>query len=57
MGLQKQQPNLALWHAGGNWGDLWRDAQDVRIPSLKTLLDNNFMVVSMPQSLYYETNN
>lgn len=49
-----QKQNLALWHAGGNWGDLWRDAQDVRIPSLKTLLDNDFMVVGMPQSLYYQ---
>jgi exopolysaccharide biosynthesis predicted pyruvyltransferase EpsI len=46
--------HLALWHAGGNWGDLWRDAQDVRIPSLATLLENEFVVISMPQSLYYE---
>lgn len=45
---------LALWHAGGNWGDLWRDAQDVRIPSLATLLENRFDIISMPQSLYYE---
>jgi hypothetical protein len=27
------QQKLALWHAGGNWGDLWRDAMDVHIPS------------------------
>eukprot|EP00980_Cylindrotheca_fusiformis_P021232 scaffold8161_cov111-Cylindrotheca_fusiformis.AAC.9 len=53
---QQQQPQqrLALWHAGGNWGDLWRSAQDVRIPSFRTLLQNNFQIVSMPQSLYYE---
>jgi exopolysaccharide biosynthesis predicted pyruvyltransferase EpsI len=43
----------AMWHAGGNWGDLWRDAQTVRIPSFRTLLEFNYTVVSMPQSLYH----
>ena len=43
----------AMWHAGGNWGDLWRDAQDVRIPSFQTLLQYNYTVIGMPQSLYY----
>ena len=47
-------PNkFALWHAGGNWGDLWRDAQDVRIPSFRTLLQFNYTIIGMPQSLYY----
>jgi exopolysaccharide biosynthesis predicted pyruvyltransferase EpsI len=45
--------DYAMWHAGGNWGDLWRDAQTVRIPSFRTLLQFNYTVVSMPQSLYY----
>jgi exopolysaccharide biosynthesis predicted pyruvyltransferase EpsI len=43
----------ALWHAGGNWGDLWRSAQDVRIDSFQTLLKQNYTVIGMPQSLYY----
>lgn len=45
---------LALWHAGGNWGDLWRDAQNFRISSFRTILENEFQVISMPQSLFYE---
>jgi exopolysaccharide biosynthesis predicted pyruvyltransferase EpsI len=43
----------ALLHGGGNWGDLWRRNQDLRISSLETLLRKNFTIVSMPQSLYY----
>lgn len=38
---------------GGNWGDLWRSAQDVRIDSFKTLLQHNYTIIGMPQSLYY----
>ena len=45
---------IALWHAGGNWGDLWRDAQDVRLDSFRTLLLHNYTIVGMPQSLYYK---
>ena len=46
---------VALWHAGGNWGDLWISAQDVRIASFQTLLEHNFSIVSLPQSLYYSS--
>jgi len=44
----------AIWHGGGNWGDLWRDAQDARIKSFLPLLEKNFTILSMPQSLYYD---
>jgi exopolysaccharide biosynthesis predicted pyruvyltransferase EpsI len=44
---------VALWHGGGNWGDLWRTLQPVRIRSLESLLRHQYAVVGMPQSLYY----
>lgn len=43
----------ALWHGGGNWGDIWRTAQTPRITSLSDLLSRNYTVISMPQSLHY----
>jgi exopolysaccharide biosynthesis predicted pyruvyltransferase EpsI len=49
-----KQAKVALWHAGGNWGDLWVDAQWPRIESFEILLLNGFTVVGMPQSLYYK---
>jgi len=49
-----QTSNLALWHAGGNWGDLWIDAQWARIGSFQELLQAGFTIVGMPQSLYYK---
>jgi exopolysaccharide biosynthesis predicted pyruvyltransferase EpsI len=48
---QAVQP-LALWHGGGNWGDIW-DMQGPRIDSFVPLLEHNFTIVSMPQSFYY----
>jgi exopolysaccharide biosynthesis predicted pyruvyltransferase EpsI len=50
--LVAQQP--ALWHGGGNWGDLWPDAQVGRINSFAPLLKKNFTILSMPQSYYYD---
>jgi exopolysaccharide biosynthesis predicted pyruvyltransferase EpsI len=47
------QPKLALWHAGGNWGDLWRVAQEVRMPSFRTILQHHYRLLAMPQSLFY----
>lgn len=44
----------ALWHAGGNWGDLWYDIMPKRIQSFEKFLKNNFNIVGMPQSLYYK---
>lgn len=46
--------NIALWHAGGNWGDLWIDAQWPRIESFRDLLRSGFTVIGMPQSMYYK---
>jgi exopolysaccharide biosynthesis predicted pyruvyltransferase EpsI len=47
------QTKVALWHVRGNWGDLWRDAQEVRIPSFRTILNHGHTLISMPQSLFY----
>ena len=49
-----RQASVALWHAGGNWGDLWIDAQWPRIESFYELLLTGFTIVGMPQSLYYK---
>jgi exopolysaccharide biosynthesis predicted pyruvyltransferase EpsI len=32
---------------------LFQDAQDVRIPSIKTILENNYRLIGLPQSLFY----
>jgi pyruvyl transferase EpsO len=45
---------IALWHAGGNWGDLYTMPQHKRLPSIGQLLQHNVTVIGMPQSLYYK---
>jgi exopolysaccharide biosynthesis predicted pyruvyltransferase EpsI len=54
--LQSTRPGsfkLAMWHAGGNWGDVWLGIQGPRIRSFEYLLAAGLTVVSMPQSLHY----
>lgn len=53
----QQYPTPALWQGGGNWGDLWPKAHSPREKSMEPLLRNNYMVVSMPQSLYFQNPN
>ena len=45
---------LALWHAGGNWGNVWAGVQYQRIRSMSYLIDAQLTVVSMPQSMHYD---
>jgi exopolysaccharide biosynthesis predicted pyruvyltransferase EpsI len=45
---------VAIWHGGGNWGDLWRRAQEPRIASLRSLLSHGYTVLTMPNSWYYK---
>jgi pyruvyl transferase EpsO len=45
---------VALWHGGGNWGDLWRHMHDIRTASLTPLLQRGYRIVGMPQSLYFQ---
>jgi pyruvyl transferase EpsO len=47
------QYKLALWHAGGNWGDIWRGTHGQRLRSMKELLEAQLTVVGMPQSMQY----
>jgi exopolysaccharide biosynthesis predicted pyruvyltransferase EpsI len=49
---QERNNKLALWHAGGNWGDLY-EMQVKRIDSFKPLLQHNYTIIGMPQSLHY----
>jgi pyruvyl transferase EpsO len=44
----------ALFHGGGNWGDIWRFHQNRRISTIQNFVSKNFTFVGMPQSLYYE---
>jgi exopolysaccharide biosynthesis predicted pyruvyltransferase EpsI len=46
-------PTTAVWHGGGNWGDLWRRAQQPRIDSFHDLLNAGCAVLTMPNSWYY----
>jgi exopolysaccharide biosynthesis predicted pyruvyltransferase EpsI len=51
---QQQQQQIAIWHGGGNWGDLWPGVQKIRIEqSFRDLREANYSVFGMPQSLYY----
>lgn len=50
----RPQPHLvAVWHGGGNFGDLWPQAQEPRIESLAPLLKAGFAIVTMPNSWFY----
>lgn len=44
---------VALWQAGGNWGDLYLPIQSKRMKSFVDLLHYGFTIVGMPQSMYY----
>jgi exopolysaccharide biosynthesis predicted pyruvyltransferase EpsI len=45
---------LAMWHAGGNWGNLWKTIQKIRVKSYQEILLAGYdRIISMPQSLYY----
>ena len=50
---QHHHHKVAFWHGGGNWGDLWRRAQEPRLASLVVLLQNDYTVVTLPNSWYY----
>jgi exopolysaccharide biosynthesis predicted pyruvyltransferase EpsI len=51
------QVKVALWHAGGNWGNIWQGPQAVRIQSFVELLQAGLTIVGMPQSLFYSDDN
>ncbi|GAX21541.1 hypothetical protein FisN_6Hh432 [Fistulifera solaris] len=44
---------FAIWHGGGNFGDLWYFTHRQRVASFEPLLRNNFTVVAMPSSFHY----
>jgi len=52
---------LVMYHAGGNWGDLYRFVQDYRLRILKILGDNyaagngTYKVIQLPQSIAYSS--
>ena len=44
---------IAIWHGGGNWGDLWPLVHNLRTQSMEVLLQANYTILGMPQSLYF----
>ena len=44
---------VAMWNAGGNWGDLW-GIQQPRMKSFVDILSTNHRLLGMPQSLFYQ---
>mmetsp|Transcript_11478 Transcript_11478/g.21959 ORF Transcript_11478/g.21959 Transcript_11478/m.21959 type:complete len:507 (+) Transcript_11478:208-1728(+) len=50
------QPKIAAWHAGGNWGDLYYGfVQKKRIASFEPLLEKNYNIIGFPQSFFYRS--
>ncbi|GMH34145.1 hypothetical protein BSKO_01979 [Bryopsis sp. KO-2023] len=52
-----QDKGLVMFHAGGNWGDLYRFVQSSRLKLLKQLSDDaktmGFGILQLPQSIHY----
>lgn len=47
--------DVALWHAGGNWGDIWSAPHNARLASFREMQSQNISVLGMPQSLNYSS--
>lgn len=47
--------NVALYHGGGNWGDLYPIVHESRIHMIEILLKNGMTIISMPQSLHFQS--
>ena len=50
-----EEGGLAVWHGGGNWGDIWtrKELFLPRLKSILTLAKKGKTVVGFPQSLHY----
>lgn len=53
----KNQTVLAVWHAGGNWGDLYPHVHRPRINSVDKILKAGFKLLAMPSSYHYSKPN
>lgn len=45
--------SFLLYHAGGNWGDIYTRVQGIRLQRIKTLLSAGTSVLQLPQSHHY----
>jgi len=45
---------VAVYHPGGNWGNIYSRVQLDRVTRIRSLLRANITVVSFPQSLHYD---
>ena len=53
--LHYASSDVALWHAGGNWGDMWTAPHNARLASFTEMQSQNISVLGMPQSLNYSS--
>ena len=51
----QQKSRLAVFTAGGNWGDLWPDVHEWRIEQISKMLSSGAHIFQMPQSLHYDS--
>ena len=54
-----EEGGIAIWHGGGNWGDIWgRDVLGLkRFQSIATLANKSKIVIGFPQSIHYNNIN
>ena len=52
---QFEEGGVAVWHGGGNWGDIWSREELLltRLKSIATLAKKGKIVVGFPQSIHY----
>ena len=50
-----EEGGLAVWHGGGNWGDIWSyyELFLIRLNSIATLAKKGKTVIGFPQSIHY----
>lgn len=49
-----REVKLAIWHAGGNWGNLWPHVHKSRLESYSPILKSGKTILGMPQSFHYD---
>ena len=51
-----EEGGLAIWHGGGNWGDIWSREELLlrRLTSIAVLAKKGKTVIGFPQSIHYE---
>lgn len=48
---------MAIFHAGGNWGDIWRSPHKTRLKAMSVLLTRKIPMIGFPQSYHFGNTN